>query len=73
MQLQGIPDLHFSSPVSPCSECLTVWDVEPGVTHEASWLDSTGVCGVQQNQAGGVAACNRASCFVVGSLSQTTK
>jgi len=23
------------------------------VTHQTSWLESTGVCGVQQNQAGG--------------------
>ena len=31
---------------------LTVWGVEPVVTHQTSWLESTGVCGVQQNQAG---------------------
>jgi hypothetical protein len=30
---------------------LTVWGVEPIVTHQTSWLESTGVCGVQQNQA----------------------
>ena len=29
---------------------LTVWGVEPVVTHQISWLESTGVCGVQQNQ-----------------------
>ena len=27
---------------------LTVWGVEPAVTHQTSWLESTGVCGVQQ-------------------------
>ncbi len=32
---------------------LTVWGVEPVVTHQTSWLESTGVCGVQQTQAGG--------------------
>ena len=32
---------------------LTVWGVEPVVTHQTSWLESTGVCGVRQNQAGG--------------------
>ena len=25
--------------------CLTVWDVEPAVTHHTSWLECTGVCG----------------------------
>ncbi len=25
---------------------LTVWGVEPVVTHQTSWLESTGVCGV---------------------------
>ncbi len=24
-------------------EYLTVWDVEPDVTHQTSWLESTGV------------------------------
>ena len=28
-----------------------VWGVEPVVTHETPWLESTVVCGVQQNQA----------------------
>ncbi len=28
---------------------LTVWGVEPVVTHQTSWLESTGVCGVRQN------------------------
>jgi hypothetical protein len=32
---------------------LTVWGVEPVVTHQTSWLESTGVCGVRQKQAGG--------------------
>jgi len=30
------------------------------VTHQTSWLESTGVCGVQQNQAGGNSARKRA-------------
>ncbi len=34
---------------------LTVWGVDPVVTHQTSWLDSIGVCGVRQNQAGGSA------------------
>ena len=32
---------------------LTVWVVEPVVTHQTSWQESTGVCGVRQNQASG--------------------
>ena len=44
-----------------CSESLecfshyhsTVWGVEPVMTHQTSWLESTGVCGLRQNQAGG--------------------
>ncbi len=32
---------------------LIVWGVEPVVTHQTSWLESTGVCGVHQNQASG--------------------
>ena len=39
---------------------LTIWGVEPVVTHQTSWLESTGVCGVQQNQAGGNSARKRA-------------
>ncbi len=39
---------------------LTVWGVEPVVTHQTSWLESTGVCGVQQNQAGGSSVRKRA-------------
>ena len=27
---------------------LTIWGVGPIVTHQTSWLESTGVCGVQQ-------------------------
>ena len=45
---------------------LTVWGVEPIVTHQTSWLESTGVYGVRQNQAGGSSGCKRASCPVVG-------
>ena len=30
---------------------LTVWVVEPVVTHQTSWLESTCVCDVRQNQA----------------------
>ena len=37
---------HFS--VSFFTSYLTVWGVEPAVTHQTSWLDSTGVRGVQQ-------------------------
>ena len=32
---------------------LTVWGVEAVVTHQTSWFESTGVCGVRQNQVGG--------------------
>ena len=32
--------------------CLSVWGVEPDVTHQTSWLGSTGECGVPQNHAG---------------------
>ena len=32
--------------------CLTVWGVVPDVTHQTSWLGSTGECGVPQNQVG---------------------
>jgi len=34
-----------------CILHLTVWGVEPVVTHQTSWLESTGVCGVRQNHA----------------------
>ena len=40
--------------------CLTVWGVEPDVTHQTSWLGSTGECGVPQNQVGGHFAQRRA-------------
>ena len=30
---------------------LTLWGGKPVVTHPTSWLESTGVCGVRQNQA----------------------
>jgi len=39
---------------------LTVWGVEPVVTHQTSWLESTGVCGVRQGQAGGSSVRKRA-------------
>jgi len=39
---------------------LTVWGVEPVVTHQTSWLRSTGVCGVRQTQAGGSSVLERA-------------
>ena len=42
---------------------LTVWGVEPVVTHHTSWLESTGVCGVQQDQAGGSSVRKKASCL----------
>ncbi len=32
---------------------LTVWGVEPDVTHQTSWHESTNVYDVRQNQAGG--------------------
>ena len=51
---------------------LTVWGVEPDVTAQTSWLESTGVHGVRQNEAGGNFARKRASVPVVGSLGQTT-
>ncbi len=31
---------------------VLVWGVEPGVTHRTSWLEGTGMCGVQQYLAG---------------------
>jgi len=37
-----------------------VWGMEPVVTHQISWLESTGVCGVRQNQAGGSSVQKRA-------------
>ena len=33
---------------------LTVWGVEPVVTHQTSWLESTGVCGVRKRKLVGV-------------------
>ena len=53
--------------------CLTVWGVEPDVTHQTSWLGSTGECGVPQNQVGEHFAQRRALCPAVGSLGQTEK
>ncbi len=45
------------------------------MTQQTSWLESTGVCGVDQNQAGGGSVQKRAQieCPVVGSLGQVTK
>ncbi len=51
---------------------LTVWGVEPIVTHQTSWLVSTGACGVQENQAGGSSVQERAQCTVVGSFDETS-
>ena len=50
-----IPDLNVTSGYhfTRFDQYLTAWGVEPVVTHQTSLLDSTGVCGVQQNQAGG--------------------
>ena len=39
---------------------LTVWGVEPVVTHQTSWLESTIVCRVRQGQAGGSSVRKRA-------------
>jgi len=62
---------------------LTVWDVEPVVTHQTSWLESTGVCGVQQNQAGessvrkryasGLTPNGRLNTFLISSYINTVK
>ncbi len=37
---------------------FTIWGVKPVVTHQTSWLESTGLCGVRQNQAGGSSVCH---------------
>ena len=39
---QEISHVHFITN-------LMVWGMEPIVTHQTSWLESTGVCGAQQN------------------------
>lgn len=39
---------------------LSVWGVEPVVTHQTSRLESTGVCDVRQKQAGGSSVRKRA-------------
>ena len=57
--------LEFSS--------VTVWGVEPDVTHQTSWLGSTGECGVSQQQAGETFAQRRTPCHAVGFLDQTQK
>ncbi len=46
---QGQPLAH----IPPPPLYITVWGVEPVVTHQTSQLESTGVCGVQQNHAVG--------------------
>ncbi len=43
------------------------------MTHQASWLDGTGVCGMQQIQAGGSSVRKIAKGPVVGSLGQVTR
>ena len=45
------------------------------MTHQTSWLESTGVCGVQQNQAGGSSVRKKPNIRDpdVGSLGQITK
>jgi len=50
---------------------LTVWSVEPAVTHQTSGLESIGECDKRQHQAGEVSAPTRASCPAAGSLGQT--
>ena len=62
VQLQHHLAVSQPCPRSPAKEgmhslfisYLTVWGVEPVVTHQTPWLESTGVCGVRQNQAGGI-------------------
>ena len=49
---------------------LTVWGVEPVVTHYTSWLESTGVCGVRRNQAGGTSVQKRAEGPIVSNLAK---
>ncbi len=38
--MQTLHRLHFM-------QYFTVWGVEPVVTHQTSWLESTGECGVR--------------------------
>ena len=49
------------------------WGVAPVMTHQASWLGSTGTCGVQQHQAGVSSVRKRAECASVGSLGKCHK
>ena len=47
--------------------------VEPDVTHQTSWLGSTGGCGVPQHHVGEYCAQKRAQCPAVGNLDKTEK
>ena len=60
--LQGnqVGDATTKERVIPFMRHLAVWGVEPVVTHQTSWLESTGVRGVRQNQAGGTSVRKRA-------------
>ncbi len=53
--LGDLPMLEVSS-FHSSNQNLTVWGVEPVVTHQTSWLESTGVCDVRQILAGGDSA-----------------
>ncbi len=46
-RLQPLHTCHFTFSLNPLQ-----WSVEPIVTHQTSWLESTGVWGARQNQAG---------------------
>ncbi len=50
--------------------CLTVWSVEPVMTHHTSQHKSIGECEKRQHEAGEVSAPTRASCPAFGSLGQ---
>ena len=52
--------LHAQSHLFHLILYLTVWGVEPDATHQTS--ESTGVCGVRQNQAGGSSVPKTAYC-----------
>ena len=47
-------------------QCLTVWGVEPAMTHHTSQHESIGECEKQQHQAGEVSAPTRACCWQSG-------
>ena len=44
------PCLYLAQQVLFSISCLTVWGVEPDVTHHTAWLGSTRDCGVPQHQ-----------------------